>query len=142
MKAVEKWIPDAIMVIEKDIAREGSLKVDKQFNGYFASFGAAIIQSGLLPAAIFFEAEQSGAEADRKKVPVAVLHLLQKKYTEDAGLARAKKLSQYLLAEDGTSRTARLKMVSAATIALKMALRTFDLSEPATASSSSTPSNP
>ena len=54
MKINQVWIEKAIIalqdqkiVIENEFAGE--------YKGYISSFGAAIIQSGLLPAVIFYE---------------------------------------------------------------------------------------
>jgi CRISPR-associated protein Cmr5 len=129
MKQVEKWIPGAIGVIEADKFVEND-KIDKEFKGYFASFGAAIIQSGLLPAVIFFENEQGNAQADRKKVPMAVLHLLQKQYGNEpmSALHTASKLSEYILHSTRPEHK-DLEMVAKAAVALKVALRTFNLND-------------
>lgn len=129
MKQVEKWIPDAIQVITADkFCKEGTLKIDKEFKGYFASFGAAIIQSGLLPAVIFFENEQGDAKADRPKVPKAILHLLRKQYNQEQNrpLHEYEKLSDYLL-KSGQPDSKDLAIIGKAAVALKIALRTFDL---------------
>lgn len=129
MKQVEKWIPDAIKVIMDDgFCKEDTLKIDKEFKGYFASFGAAVIQSGLLPAVIFFENEQGDAKADRKKVPAAILHLLAQKYTQEQNpdLHDCQKLSTYLLKSPNAA-SKDLAMITKASVALKIALRTFDL---------------
>lgn len=131
MKKVEKWIPDAIEVIAANqFAEKGGLKIDAAFKGYFASFGAAIIQSGLLPAVIFFENEQGGAKADRYKVPQAILHLLKKQYGSEQNktLHEYGKLSEYVL-NSKQAGVKDLQMISKAAVALKIALRTFDLTE-------------
>lgn len=131
MRQVEKWIPDAVEVLLKDgFCEEGTLKVSKEYKGYFASFGAAVIQSGLLPAVVFFENEQSSAKAERIKVPKAILHLLRKKYddTVNPPLHKHEKLSDYLL--NSTQAAARdIDMISKAAIALKIGLRTFNLKD-------------
>jgi hypothetical protein len=129
MKQVEHWIPDAIQVIMEDgFCKKDTLKIDKEFKGYFANFGASLIQSGLLPAVIFFENEQGDAKADRPKVPKAILHLLTKKYSKEQNpyLHDCQKLSDYLL-KSPLPNSKNLALVSKASVALKIALRTFDL---------------
>jgi len=51
-KEVNDLIPKAIEAIRKNLA-EGS-EVEKEYNGYVASLGASIIQSGLLPTLSFY----------------------------------------------------------------------------------------
>lgn len=127
MRKVENLIPEAIQVIaEVEIPTENSLTVDKEFKGYFASFGASIVQSGLLPATIFFENEDSDAQAKREKVPLAILYLLKKKNGNDPALKAAKRLSEYILKAQ-KSYSKLLKEVSQASVALKIALRTYNL---------------
>lgn len=125
MNRIEKLIPDAIQVIENLGIADADYKVAKEFKGYFSSFGAGIIQSGLLPAVIFFENEDSKSNEDRKKVPKAILQLLKNK--EKLGLGKNEELlSEFIYNSRDRHQVAR--RIGDAAIALKIALRTFDLS--------------
>lgn len=130
MKKAAHWIEDAITVIDNvEIPDPKTKEVDSEFKGYFASFGASIIQSGALPTAIFFENEESNPSAARTKVPKAILLLLQMKYPEDASLKTAKLLSGYLRNNNsnGDKNDNKTPKIITATVALKMALRTYKI---------------
>ena len=126
MRAIEKLIPEAIQIItEVGIAKE-DLTVDTEFKGYVASFGASIVQSGLLPAVIFFENEESRSQSSRQQVPMAVLLLMLRRYDKDAPFEKSSRLSQYIL-ESSKKRSRLIQEIREAVIALKIALRTFNL---------------
>lgn len=93
--------------------------VPKQFTGYIASFGAAVIQSGLIPAVVFFEDTEANSEEDRSLLIQAIEYYCD--YNEQ--------LSTLLL---GTTNEALLEKeveVLDAAQAIKLALRTFKKSE-------------
>lgn len=50
-KKVGDYIPDAVKLIEKSFGQT----IPKELNGDITGFGAAIIQSGLIPALAFYE---------------------------------------------------------------------------------------
>ncbi len=120
MKLNEELIRTAIKAIEqKEIVENGVYK--SQYNGYIASFGAAIIQSGLLPAVIFFENTNANSEEDKTRVIKALVFVLQKHF-------KLKNISEpfysYLL-QEGNNTPELLNKVNQAAAALKLALRTF-----------------
>lgn len=121
---IEKLIPKAIKVIEDVEIANTEGKVKSEFKGYIASFGASIVQSGLLPAVIFYEAAESKAAQDRFRVPAAILLLLLRKVSDEASLQAGQKLSEYLL-QEGPHDATMQRQVTDAAIALKIALRTF-----------------
>lgn len=93
-------------------------KVQKEFPGYIASFGSAIIQSGLLPSVALFS--QQGGQG-KNKIPLmnAIFELVKK--TEDQqrnflDLALANKDNKQFEQE-----------VIRAAISLKLAMRTFEI---------------
>ena len=89
MRKIDKLIQQAIPIITTtEIAIDGI--IDKQFKGYVSSYGAAITQSGLLAATVFFENEDADTEAKREKIPKAILHLI-------GAQENFKKLSDYIL---------------------------------------------
>lgn len=93
--------------------------VPSEFNGYISSFGAAIVQSGLLPAVIFFE-DAGRASQDRTLLMEAISQMMA---------ISTPKLSTYLL-QPGTNQTNARQEVLRAAVALKLALRTFKLVKP------------
>lgn len=125
MTTIERLIPLAIVVIKETGIANEQLKVNAEFKGYFASFGASIIQSGLLPAVIFFENEEGSARADRKKVPQAMLYLMEKQENNELVFDEHKKLSSLILEQQFNA--ILLRKVTNAAVALKIALRTYHL---------------
>ena len=125
-KRVEKYIPSAINAVKQHIA--SGEKVKRQFKGYIASFGAAVIQTGLIPAVAFYSV-QAGAEVDRGKIIEAIKEILEK-----AGEAKIgqQSLLQFLIKryEQGGEDMSRWKeKVMDAATALKLAVRTFEIGE-------------
>ena len=53
-KRIEEYLPDAIKLVSEVGIADAAGVVKNEFNGYFSSFGAAIVQSGLKPALAFF----------------------------------------------------------------------------------------
>lgn len=122
---LDKLIPMAIKVIEDVKIAQGG-KVNKTFHGYMASFGANMALTSPLAAAIFFEDNDKSKES-RDLVPKAILSLLQREklyeiIPEDKG-----KLSNFLIrhANGGAVPKVLINELVAASVALKMALRTF-----------------
>lgn len=119
MKINQVWIEKAIValqdqkiVIENEFAGE--------YKGYISSFGAAIIQSGLLPAVIFYENSPS-SNKDKSKIINAIKQLL----TEVAGRQiTGDKFSDYII-QNRSEGTRILADVNKAAVALKLALRIF-----------------
>ena len=126
-KRINQWIPDAIRILSDDIKinrdKNGiEIPVPKAFKGYFSSFGAAVVQSGILPAVIFFENETGRTEANRPHVIEAVLKLLQAKGEIPSNVGR---LTTHLL--NPQNQQELQKPIVEAAIALKIALRTFTI---------------
>jgi len=129
MRKIDKLIQQVIPIITTtEIAIDGI--IDKQFKGYVSSYGAAITQSGLLAATIFFENKDADTEATREKIPEAILHLI-------GAQKRFNKLSDYILdnpkEKDKTvstkSHSQKLRLISEAAVALKIAMRTFEFTK-------------
>ena len=111
-------ISKAIAAVESvGIVNNGT--VPKQFTGYIASFGAAMIQSGLLPAVVFFADPEADAEEDR--------HLLIEAIEQYCDYPET--LSAYLLAVDKNELPQIENDVLEAAQAIKLALRTFKKSD-------------
>lgn len=116
-KKIKEYIPDAIQYLNKEFNND---KIPKEYNGYISSFGAGLVQSGLIPTVAFFENENSSANEKPKKITKIILRLI----TEDK---KGDKLLNYIL-EKGQDEILE-KEIKYAAIALKHALRTFELSE-------------
>jgi CRISPR-associated protein Cmr5 len=104
-------------IIGSQIAKNGI--VPKQFTGYISSFGASVIQSGLIPAVIFFEDENANSEEPR--------HLLIRAI--EKFLSIEPKLSKKLLEMDDEQLFDIEEEIIVAAQAIKLALRTFKKSD-------------
>ena len=108
------------LVASKIVDSNGKYK--KEFGGYISSLGAAIVQSGLLPAMIFYESDSEQA-SERKKVVKALAYILNKdkeQYNINGSIA------SFLLDNmDNASfdKNLFLKKVTEAATAMKLALR-------------------
>ena len=121
---IEKYIPQAIELIsEVDIAKNG--EVNNEFNGYFSSFGAAIVQSGLKPALAFFSNEKRKKE--RSKILVAIYKLVvDKNNNEKIEDIKPRKILDYVIKHKNKEEQLKTKIIDAS-IALKLAVRTYKL---------------
>ena len=82
--------------------------VPKEYNGYIASFGASIRQSGLLATILFFENESSKAMQDRRKVLRAIEYILE-------------------IPQNSIRNNLDRDKIEMAAVALKLAIRTYKL---------------
>lgn len=116
-----KWIISADEALkEAEIVTE-NMSFPSVYKGYISSFGASIIQSGLVAAAAFFEKEDTDSDASRYAVVKAVILLLQKRgILEKDGPAEECSLSEYALTS-----AVKLKDVDRAIASLKIALRQY-----------------
>ena len=126
-RRVEKMIPRAIEAARAHIAEDREIKlkykgaIPAEYNGYVSSFGAAILQSGLKAAIAFNESASSGSAKDRKLLMRAVLEIIK-----NEKVARDASLLDYVLTDGHDTPETRRKIMDAA-IALKLAIRTFEL---------------
>ena len=111
-------------IIDCHIVNEQNNTYPSAFNGYISSFGASLVQAGLLPTIIFFENSDSNAEEDRTKVISALKKML--------GIADNTNMANYILSKDNNAPIRRCddpayinKVVKAMT-AMKLALRMFN----------------
>lgn len=78
MKKTEKLLPSAIDAAKKYITTDDEkLSVPKQFKGYISSFGASVIQSGLMPTLAFYS-DAKKAKGDRSLLIPALIFMLFK----------------------------------------------------------------
>ncbi|ABR54022.1 CRISPR-associated protein, Cmr5 family [Methanococcus vannielii SB] len=118
-KEIEKYIPQALQLIGEHIASNG--KVDNEYSGYISSFGASIIQSGLIPAVAFYSqpGKEGNVKDNRNKLMNVIYCLIHEKDNCDNKLLN-----------DVISGTVSKEEVLDAAIATKLALRTFERVEP------------
>ena len=78
MRMTEQWIKAAHEALRQVQIVDEQDRFPAPFKGYVSSFGAAVAQSGLLAASLFFENSESDAEANRSLVVQAVVEVLHK----------------------------------------------------------------
>jgi len=110
-KRVEEYIPKALEAIVETEINNGDT-IDRQYNGYIASFGASIRQAGLLATVLFYANENSQAEKDRHKIIEAIEHIIGEEIPHT----------------QPPSGDVKAKVLDAAT-ALKLAIRTYKKSQ-------------
>ena len=117
-----KYAQDAI----KNVGIVTNGHYPKEFGGYISSLGAAIVQSGLLPAMIFYENDDSQSNEDRTKVAKAIKLILNSEYYKMNITQR--KIAEYIL-ENDANQDDLLKNVTEAATAMKLALRLYEKSK-------------
>jgi len=120
---VENYLPAALEAVEKIILDgDPNGTVPRPFKGYISSFGAAVIQTGLLPAIAFYSVK-GGAEEERGKVIKAIRYILQTNKVIDDNI---ESLLKFLVDNKENSEYYKDYVMDAAT-ALQLALRTFKI---------------
>ncbi len=129
---IEKLVPDAIVAAGEIMLKakkdeNGNVVIDKngntikyipkEFKGYISSFGASVIQSGLIPALAFFSNDE-GAKEDRSKILDVIYQILE--INSPPG-----NLLKYVV-DNGDNELLKEQIMDAAT-ALKLAIRTYKL---------------
>ncbi|MBP2173270.1 hypothetical protein [Methanococcus voltae] len=119
-KRVESYIPIALNAIKEcnKMGDKGLWKnageIRKEVNGYLASYGPAIIQSGLIPAVVFYEGKD-----EKKIVNDLILKVIGEKGKDYT------RLLEYTCKNEAEAK----ENIMDAIIALKLALRTFKIEE-------------
>ena len=129
-RRVEKYFPDILKMVNKEFYEEiKGQGIPSEYKGYISTFGAMVIQNGLIPALAYFEKNDANEKGNRKKIANIVKEFLKVK--GDIRIDDKKKLCQYLADEVQTKRMSKDKLreienkVIDVSIALKLALRTF-----------------
>ncbi|MDR2011240.1 MAG: hypothetical protein LBQ22_12245 [Bacteroidales bacterium] len=121
MKLNTQMIQWAVEALDKtEIVKDNKYK--SEFNGHISSLGAAIIQSGLLPAMIFFENTESEA-TDRYKVIKAVTYIINNKREYSGSKKIETSIAEYILKNPNDNKL--VQDVTEAATSLKLALRMF-----------------
>lgn len=119
MKQIEQDIPCAIAALQKYKVVEAN-EYAKAFNGYIASFGASVIQSGLMPTVVFYSSD-SGAEENRSQLLSVICEMLAPHPTGGDYLPNH---LYSVVSQAGDSQALQQKILQKA-IAIKLALRLF-----------------
>lgn len=118
MRAVENLISEAIIAVKNNMVKAG--EVNSAYKGYISSLGAGIIQSGLLPTLAMYK----GSQVDEKKNTLKAILSVIKSSNNDA---IEDDLFNYAL--NAVDKNKVKKEIMDASIAIKLAIRTFKLSE-------------
>lgn len=132
----QKKVEIAVAVLEK-LQKEYKSGFPKEIKGDISSFGASIIQAGLLPSVLFFsegeysrQANENAGDEDTKvrraKLMQVIFEVLNSP-DEATHNATDRPLFSYVLAHRGSSET--LGHITEAALAVKIALRAFKFSE-------------
>ena len=129
-RRVEKYFPDILKMVKEEFKTEiNNSGIPSEYKGYISTFGAMVIQNGLIPALAYFEKNDANEKGNRKRISNIVKNFLKVK-----GIIKIndnKKLCQYLSEEVQSKRMVKDKLreienkVIDISIAIKLALRTF-----------------
>jgi len=103
-------------------------RIPSEYKGYIASFGSSIIQSGPLPAIAFYSDESSRSAREKKKVTMMIFDLL-KRFNTQIAHEDFHVYVQECLESRGHEASQIKDDIITATIALKLAMRTFEFTE-------------
>jgi CRISPR-associated protein Cmr5 len=113
-QSVEKYIPDVMKVL-KDEFPEG--EIPSAYNGYISSFGASVMQSGLLPTLALFENTNASTKENKEYLTYLIVRVLTGKSDDISLLHHVLKNNETLL---------KPKIIDIA-VAIKLCIRTFKL---------------
>ncbi len=130
-RKTDQLIPLAYRAVQENLVAADGRSISKQYNGYIASFGAAVVQSGILAALVFNyrEPEDSHSEEDRRKLMDAIYRVICE---QDGERVQGADLKAYYRHEQTDKRRLKQQILDAAT-AIKLVIRTFKLTEPTNA---------
>ncbi len=134
---INNLIPKAMEAIREVGIANGQNEVAKEFEGYIASFGPNIIQSGLLPTLIFFH-NTSGKKKDSSLWLKSIRYVMSNgaemsnliEYVITHCRQQTVDRNEYQLADMNQAKlNAMEKEISLIVAALKLAVRTFIIKE-------------
>jgi len=111
---IEAYIPKVLEVLDRTFT-EGV--VPSAYNGYISSFGASIMQSGLLPTLALFENTNASTKENKEYLSYIIVQVLRGN-DDDVSLLR------YVL--DGNEQLLKKEILDIS-IAIKLSIRTFKL---------------
>ena len=118
MKIKDEMINKAVDALQSTGIVVGGL-YSKEFKGYISSFGAAVIQSGLLPAVIFYE-DNGNSDEERSLLIRAIVIILN----DEMGYNIQSAFSEFIRINE-RNKQKLTDDVSKAAVSLKLALRIF-----------------
>ena len=124
-KRIETYLPDALTVLADVGIVDDNGTADSKFKGYFSSFGAAIVLSGIKPALAFYANENSDETKKRAKILTAIYKLVVPVNNQHPN-PKPKDLLKYYIDNENVDLQLKQKILDAA-VALKLALRTYNL---------------
>ncbi|MBL0709337.1 MAG: hypothetical protein JJW00_09830 [Sulfurimonas sp.] len=113
-KRIQKYIPDAMKVLN-DTFQSGVFP--SSYNGYISSFGASVMQSGLLPTLAIFENQDAKTKEKKELLTTIILSILDANHSKET-------LLEYVLTSKEDKRYLKQKIMDIS-IAVKLSLRTF-----------------
>ena len=105
---------DAAIQAVEIVNKDGNIA--SEFGGYISSFGAAIVQSGLLPTIAFFSRTSTSSKEDKGQVVKAIAHILGES-------------DLFKKVKDTPDDSTLFQNIVHAAIALKLVLRTYPLTK-------------
>lgn len=135
-KNIEKLFPAAHQAIMEVFKEHETKPIDSEFQGYISSFGASVLQMGLLPTLAVFADEDSASAKDRKKLLLVLAKVLAHKnsgYASSSAIAnQTDKLFEFAIDRkkkgDAELLTLQRHLLDAS-VAVKLCLRTFKLND-------------
>ena len=68
-KKVEKYFPCILKKVKEEFETEiNNSGIPSEYKGYISTFGAMVIQNGLIPALAYFEKTDTNEKGNRKKI--------------------------------------------------------------------------
>lgn len=126
MKKIDKLIPFADVAIRNlVIAKNNESYIPKEFNGYISSFGAAVIQSGLI-AALYSNHQTGDSAADRRKLMDVVFEVVKKKRIIPIEQSNILIYARSMESDSVKIRNLKKDILDSAT-AIKLVIRTYNL---------------
>jgi len=117
-KNIEKYIPQALEAVKELRKKLNKEEIPSEFNSYISSFGASIIQSGLLPTIAMYQHKSDNRAYDITLIPSMILHILDKNKKNST-------LLEYAI--DHKDKTWLKDQILDISVALKLSIRTFKL---------------
>jgi len=111
---IEAYIPKVLEVLDRTFT-DGV--VPSAYNGYISSFGASIMQSGLLPTLALFENTNASTKENKEYLSYLIVQVLR-------GDSADVSLLRYVL--DGNQELLKKEILDIS-IAIKLSIRTFKL---------------
>lgn len=115
-KAIEKYIPSVMNVLQEEFPDSA---ISSTYNGYISSFGASIMQSGLLPTLALYENTNASTKENKEYLSYLIVRILTGK-KDDVSLLH------YVLKENDPAMKQKILDIS---VAIKLSIRTFTLVE-------------